>query len=93
MAVPYRAGRCILGCGRSVATHTKTNICKTCLGNLAMCRGKTAAARLRYRETLTVRSNRQEEIDKFPKGYKPTNGRYVKNAKERRYERETASAG
>lgn len=63
-------GRCLLECGRKVATHSKTNICSTCLGNLAGWRRKTPAARLRYRDILNLRQRRQEEIDKFPKGYR-----------------------
>lgn len=62
-------GKCILECGRTVATHTRTNICSVCLGNLAFWRRRTAAARLRYRATLNVRVARQGEIDKYPKGY------------------------
>ena len=73
-------GKCILGCGRRVVTHTRTNLCSACLGNLAFWRRRTAAARLRYRATLNVRVARQEEIDKFPKGYKE-HGRAVKRTK------------
>lgn len=75
------AGKCILECGRTVATHTKTNICATCLGNLAMWRRKSPAARLRYRHTLDVRIARQEEIHKFPKGYR-VSGRPTKKVKD-----------
>jgi len=63
-------GKCKLGCGRKLATHTLTSICSTCLGNLAMWRRRTAAARIRYREILDVRLKRQGEIDKNPKGYR-----------------------
>lgn len=80
------SGRCLLGCGRTVVTHTITNICSTCLGNLASWRRKPAAARLKYRATLSVRIARQEEIDKFPKGYKPTKGRFTSRAERERYE-------
>lgn len=73
-------GKCILECGRRVATHTKTNICSACLGNLAFWRRRTAAARLKYRATLNVRVARQEEIEKFPKGYRIT-GRPTKKVK------------
>lgn len=83
MAAGLLGSLCLLGCKRKVPTHTKTGICPTCLNNLGTWRRKTAAARLRYKDVLKLRSTRLEEVDQFPKGYAVTNGRFVaKKSKE-----------
>lgn len=69
MAAIVIGGKCVLGCGRKCATHTRTNICSTCLGNLSMWRRRTAADRLRHRARTELAIRRQEEVIAHPKGY------------------------
>lgn len=63
-------GKCILGCGRSVATHSKTSICSTCLSNLAVNRRKGTAWMMRYKQKTVLRATRTAEIELNPKGYR-----------------------
>jgi hypothetical protein len=70
--------RCLLACGRSLATGSQTGICSTCLSNLSVWRRRSAAERIKYRAKLDLAERRQEEIIKFPKGYKILGGRPVK---------------
>lgn len=63
-------GKCVLNCGRNCATHTKTDICSTCLSNLAINRRKGTAWMMRYKQKTTLRVRRTDEIERNPKGYK-----------------------
>lgn len=63
-------GKCILGCGRVCATHTKTGICSTCLSNLSINRRKGTAWMMRYKQKTALRSARTHELELNPKGYR-----------------------
>lgn len=54
---------CVLGCGRKLALHTRSDICPTCRGTLYRLRGKTAFYLRSYKAKHLLREARMAVIN------------------------------